>query len=180
MYVVIEIEIIAHHAYVSILQCKNFTWFSKNAKVLLLTSLILDKKKRLQPSCQYFCSKVIFVQLSMKNYHSFKKKKSYFHFFFAAKDASLMHSLLFIINIYFHRKKVANSKRLSLFVSLQVSFMSFFCVHLLPDFVLQKDKARMKAARRRPSRRGAVVTEAYDSHHANWIRALRKKTAFNV
>ena len=82
MYVVIEIDIIAHHAYESILQCKNFTWFSKNAKVLLLTSLILDKKKRLQPSCQYFCSKVIFVQLSMKNYHSFKKKKSYFHFFF--------------------------------------------------------------------------------------------------
>ena len=81
MYVVIDIEIIAHHAYVSILQCKNFTWFSKNAKVLLLTSLILDKKKRLQPSCQYFCSKVIFVQLSMKNYHSFKKKNPIFIFF---------------------------------------------------------------------------------------------------
>ena len=33
-----------------------------------------------------------------------------------------------------------------IFVSLQVFFVSFFCVHLLPDFVLQKDKARMKAA----------------------------------
>ena len=82
MYVVIEIDIIAHHAYVSILQCKNFTWFSKNAKVLLLTSLILDKKKKIATILSVFLLEGYFRSTFHEKLSQLQEKKILFSFFF--------------------------------------------------------------------------------------------------
>ena len=110
-------------------------------------------------------------------YHRFKKKKILFSFFFffCCKrfqfDASFHHHYLF-------SQKKGGKFQEFIFLSLQVFLCHFFACTFYQ--ILSFKKIRPGWRQRRPSRRGAVVTEAYDSHHANWIRALRKKIAFNV
>ena len=74
-----------------------------------------------------------------------KKNPIFIFFFFCCKRFQFDASSTFHHHYLSSQKKGGKFQEF-IFVSLQVFFVSFFCVHLLPDFVLQKDKARMKAA----------------------------------